>query len=107
MREFEDGVAYWRDSTRGPADFHNAFYGRLADQNPHGKFTVEWRETFSRHLSAWKAIRPASTAELTGNAVTALRHCGVCGASAAPLSPGQVLTEQVKGTAAVQKARPR
>jgi hypothetical protein len=71
MREFGDGIAYWRDSTRWPADFHNAFYGRLADQNPHGEFAVEWWETFSRHLSAWKAIRPASTAELTGNAMTA------------------------------------
>ncbi len=71
VREFENGVAYWRDRTRWPADFHNAFYSRLADQNPHGKFTVAWWETFSRHLSAWKAIRPTSTAQLTGNTVTA------------------------------------
>jgi hypothetical protein len=71
MREFEDGVAYWRDSTRWPSDFHNAFYGRLADQDPHGRFTEAWWATFRRHLTVWKAIRPASPAALSANAVAA------------------------------------
>lgn len=67
--ELERGVAYWRLSTRWPADFHNRFYARLAEQNPHGQFTETWWQQFSRDLRAWKATRPLPTAVLTRNAV--------------------------------------
>jgi hypothetical protein len=69
MHEFERGVAYWRQSTRWPADFHNAFYARLAEQNPHGEFTEAWWQQFSRDLRAWRATRPLPRAVLTHHAV--------------------------------------
>ena len=65
QQEFANGLAYWRDRTRWPADLHNAYYGELAGQNPNGKFDLAWWRTFSRHLTAWKAVRPMSAAELT------------------------------------------
>jgi hypothetical protein len=68
MQELENGIAYWRNGTKWPADFHNAFYGELADQDPHGNFDLAWWQTFSRHLSAWRANRPLSGRELTANA---------------------------------------
>lgn len=71
MREFGDGVEYWLNKTGWPAELHNAFYGRLADQNPHGEFTEKWWRTFVPQLRAWKALRPMTTAELTRHTVPA------------------------------------
>ncbi len=71
MQEFERGVAYWA-TTRWPKDFHNGFYGRLAEQNPRGQFSEAWWQRFLPHLRAWKATRPARTAVLTRKATESL-----------------------------------
>ncbi|MGY1653343.1 hypothetical protein [Geodermatophilus sp. SYSU D01119] len=69
-QEFQAGVAYWRG--RWPEDFHNAFYARLAKEDPRGHFTEEWWQGFLPHLKAWKAIRPASPAAVTARVTHAL-----------------------------------
>jgi hypothetical protein len=105
MREFEGGVAYWRSETGWPADFHNAFYGRLADQNPHGDFTAAWWETFSRHLNDWKAFRPTRRADVMVNALRvlpALREAWVeCCASVVDRDIAEVAWAQVEDFPAI------
>jgi hypothetical protein len=67
LKELQDGVAYWTTSTPWPKDLHNAFYGRLGAENPNGDFDAAWWRACLRHLTAWRANRPLSKAELTGN----------------------------------------
>ena len=71
IQEFQAGVAYWR-RTRWPEDFHNEFYGRLAEESPRGHFTEEWWQGFLPHLRAWRAIRPASPGAVTTRVEEAL-----------------------------------
>jgi hypothetical protein len=71
MHEFKRGVAYW-ETTRWPKDFHNGFYGDLAQQDPRGNFTEAWWQGFLPHLRTWKATRPARTAVLTREATDSL-----------------------------------
>lgn len=72
IQEFENGVAYWKDQTTWPDDFHNRFYARLAAESPNGQFTAAWWMPFLKHLTAWRANRPVSGATLTANALPAL-----------------------------------
>jgi hypothetical protein len=67
VAELNAGITYWR-TTRWPQDFHNAFYGEMAEANPNGNFTPQWWSGFLPILSAWKAIRPKSQAFITNRA---------------------------------------
>lgn len=66
MRELADGVAFWRNLTGWPDDFHNADYGEWARQRPDGNFTIDWwcRYQLPR-LRRWIATRPSSGEVLT------------------------------------------
>ncbi len=70
MREFEAGIAYWRE--RWPRDLHNCFYAQLDAENPRGDFTPQWWGGFLPHLTAWKAIRPASPRAVTARVLESL-----------------------------------
>lgn len=59
LRELRDGIYYWRNRTRWPADLHNAEYEAWARQNPNGNFTIEWWE---RHQLP-KLSRPSSRSD--------------------------------------------
>jgi hypothetical protein len=65
MQELADGVAFWRSRTRWPADFHNSRYEAWAKLNPSGDFTLTWWQQFLPILTAWRATRPFSGADLT------------------------------------------
>lgn len=70
-QEFEAGMAHWR--RRGwPTDLHNGFYARLDAQNPRGDFSPQWWAGFLPHLTAWKAIRPASPRAVTARVLDSL-----------------------------------
>lgn len=63
--EFSVGVQWWLTKTGWPRDFHNADYEVLATQNPDGAFQDGWWAGFLPRLSAWRALRPFSRAEVT------------------------------------------
>lgn len=64
--QFAAGVRWWRTKTSWPNDFHNSDYEVLAAQNPHGDFRDSWWAGFLPRLTAWKALRPLSQADVTG-----------------------------------------
>ena len=66
--EFERGVTYWRNETKWPHDFHNAFYKEMAVANPRGVFDDFWWAGFLPVLRAWRATRPRSSDFLTARA---------------------------------------
>ena len=70
-REFEQGAEYWTTATRWPADFHNVFYGQMAERNPNGAFDSAWWQPFARELRRWIATRGVSMQVLTRNAEAA------------------------------------
>jgi hypothetical protein len=69
LREFEDGLRYWKTRPKWPADLHNAFYRRRAEITD-GRFTDTWWGQTLRDLHAWIATRNARHADLT----TRFRH---------------------------------
>jgi hypothetical protein len=56
VQEFHVGVTYWR-TTPWPPDFHNNFYGRMAESNPNGNFDKLWWHVFLKELKSWRATR--------------------------------------------------
>jgi hypothetical protein len=68
IQEFKQGLVYWDNATRWPADLHNAFYGQMALQNPNGGFDLNWWHGFSGHLRTWQATRGVSMQVLTRRA---------------------------------------
>lgn len=71
LHDFQVGVIRWGDRS-WPTDFHNAFYGRLAAENPDGAFTADWWRGFMPHLRAWLALRPVGGDVLTRKVEAAL-----------------------------------
>lgn len=65
--EMERGITYWL-ATTWPRDFHNGFYGIMADANPRGSFDDAWWADFLPELRAWRATRPRGSAFLTSRA---------------------------------------
>jgi hypothetical protein len=59
MLELANGIAFWRNHPRWPADFHNAEYEALARRNPNGNFTLDWWRSFLPTLQAWVTASPA------------------------------------------------
>jgi hypothetical protein len=70
MRELAASIAFWRKTT-WPPDFHNADYERWLQQNPDGKFTLDWWQTQQLpRLRWWIATRPVSGEILTARFMT-------------------------------------
>jgi hypothetical protein len=66
MHELTGGIAFWRQETTWPPDFHNADYGIWAAENPEGDFTPDWWQQHQLpRLNAWRASRPISGENLT------------------------------------------
>ena len=65
IREFQSGLAFWQTKidVDWPADFHNADYKKWATERR--DFSDEWWTPFRRRLHDWRAIRPATYAEVT------------------------------------------
>ncbi|MGN9764281.1 hypothetical protein ACTMS2_03820 [Micromonospora sp. SD12] len=64
-KKFAAGVRWWQTKTNWPNDFHNSDYEVLAAQNPDGDFRDNWWAGFLPRLTAWKALRPLSQADVT------------------------------------------
>ena len=69
IQELQAGMAFWQTKldVDWPADFHNADYKEWATESR--DFSDEWWTRFLRRLYDWKALRPATYAELTARFV--------------------------------------
>jgi hypothetical protein len=65
LRELQAGIAFWQTklSVDWPPDFHNAEYQTWATEQR--DFSDAWWIPFRRRLHDWRAIRPATYAEVT------------------------------------------
>jgi hypothetical protein len=56
--QLQNGISYWRGSTKWPRDFHNAYYkDELPAVRPNGVFNEEWWDRFYPILNDWQATR--------------------------------------------------
>jgi hypothetical protein len=62
LTHLERGISKWREQRGWPADFHNSLYGELHERLEQSDFL----DFVVRQLSAWRALRPTSQAEIIG-----------------------------------------
>jgi len=69
LQELQAGIAFWRTKldVNWPADFHNADYKEWTTEKR--DFSDAWWTPFLQRLQGWKAIRPATYAEVTARFV--------------------------------------
>ncbi|MFC4070416.1 hypothetical protein [Actinoplanes subglobosus] len=63
LREFDDGLAFWKTRPRWPQDLHNSFYTARQSKTD-GTFGPPWWEDTLRHLFRWRATRGSTFEDL-------------------------------------------